>query len=266
MSLREHHERKPANYWVDAGRTGKDQKARVLHEPQFFTRCAKREQRSSSQNAELENIPIKSLNDFLCKESSPERLVLCFDEFGQKPVEHGDPPSVEAIFIRDKRRLEAGSSPSPRVQVYFLTTLMRNPSEPRSEHGIPTPLDEDHPDSQRQTRNSDGNQDMDDQPSDDDMAEEEGWHDLGLRDLDEEPPARKLSMREWQALKILAHHEWENKVRLLPRDLRSRLAAGVNGLRSTAMANCAHDVHGDIAKSANQESAHAARCVSCHLT
>ena len=33
-------ERKPANYWVDAGRTGKDQKARVLHEPQFFTRCA----------------------------------------------------------------------------------------------------------------------------------------------------------------------------------------------------------------------------------
>ena len=140
-------------------------------------------------------------------------------------VEHGDPPSVEAIFIRDKRRLEAGSSPSPRVQVYFLTTLMRNPSEPRSEHGIPTPLDEDHPDSQRQTRNSDGNQDMDDQPSDDDMAEEEVWHDLGLRDLDEEPPARKLSMREWQALKILAHHEWENKVRLLPRDLRSRLAA-----------------------------------------
>ena len=68
MSLREHHERRPANYWVDAGRTGKDQKARVLHEPQFFTRCAKREQRSSSQNAELENIPIKSLNDFLCKE------------------------------------------------------------------------------------------------------------------------------------------------------------------------------------------------------
>ena len=52
-------ERKPANYWVDAGRTGKDQKARVLHEPQFFTRRAKREQRSSSQNAELENIPIK---------------------------------------------------------------------------------------------------------------------------------------------------------------------------------------------------------------
>ena len=37
VSLREHHERKPANYWVDAGRTGKDQKARVLHEPQFFT-------------------------------------------------------------------------------------------------------------------------------------------------------------------------------------------------------------------------------------
>ena len=40
VSLREHHERKPANYWVDAGRTGKDQKARVLHEPQFFTRRA----------------------------------------------------------------------------------------------------------------------------------------------------------------------------------------------------------------------------------
>ena len=33
-------ERKPANYWVDAGRTGNDQKARVLHEPQFFTRRA----------------------------------------------------------------------------------------------------------------------------------------------------------------------------------------------------------------------------------
>ena len=34
------HERKPANYWVDAGRTGKYQKAPVLHEPQFFTRRA----------------------------------------------------------------------------------------------------------------------------------------------------------------------------------------------------------------------------------
>ena len=75
MSLREHHERKPANYWVDAGRTGKDQKARVLHEPQFFTRCAKREQRSSSQNAELGNIPIKPLNDFLCKEPWPAKML-----------------------------------------------------------------------------------------------------------------------------------------------------------------------------------------------
>ena len=52
---------------MDARRTSKDQEARG-----YISIAAKSlrasEQRSRSQNAELGNIPIKPLNDFLCKE------------------------------------------------------------------------------------------------------------------------------------------------------------------------------------------------------
>ena len=67
--------------------------------------------------------------------SCPERLMLCFDEFGQRAVEDTSHSPIETIFIQDKRRLAAGGTPSPRVQVYFLTTITRDPSAPGSRHG-----------------------------------------------------------------------------------------------------------------------------------
>ena len=103
--------------------------------------------------------------------SCPERLVLCFDEFGQRAVEDTSHSPIETIFIQDKRRLAAGGTPSPRVQVYFLTTITRDPSAPGSRHGtLPKelpPLDETDFDSLPPPGGGD---------SDDDMAEEEGWH------------------------------------------------------------------------------------------